>query len=103
MDKIVICLLNWINNEINIKEDISELIENISWNEISLPLLFEFIIIGFFMFNNSIDLLIRIPVNSVNNLKSLKVLNIGFKLALSLILWVSNNSKIFLHNFIKLF
>ena len=44
MDKIVICLLNWINNEINIKEDISELIENISWNEISLPLLFEFII-----------------------------------------------------------
>ena len=44
MDKIVICLLNWINNEINIKEDISELIENISWNEIALPLLFEFII-----------------------------------------------------------
>ena len=44
MDKIVICLLHWINNEINIKEDISELIENISWNEIALPLLFEFII-----------------------------------------------------------
>ena len=44
MDKIVVCLLNWINNEINIKEDISELIENISWNEIALPLLFEFII-----------------------------------------------------------
>jgi hypothetical protein len=44
MDKIVICLLNWINNEINIKEDISELIENIAWNEIALPLLFEFII-----------------------------------------------------------
>ena len=44
MDKIVVCLLNWINNEINIKEDISELIENISWSEIALPLLFEFII-----------------------------------------------------------
>ena len=44
MDKIVICLLNWLNNEINIKEDISELIENITWNEVSLPLLFEFII-----------------------------------------------------------
>ena len=44
MNKIVICLLNWLNNEINIKEDISELIENISWNDISLPLLFEFII-----------------------------------------------------------
>ena len=37
MDKIVICLLNWINNEINIKEDIYELIKNISWNVISLP------------------------------------------------------------------
>ena len=44
LDKIVKCLLNWLNNEINIKEDISELIEDISWNEISLPLLFEFII-----------------------------------------------------------
>ena len=44
MDKVVICLLNWLNNEINIKEDIFELIENINWNEISLPLLFEFII-----------------------------------------------------------
>ena len=44
LDKIVKCLLNWLNNEINIKEDISEFIEDISWNEISLPLLFEFII-----------------------------------------------------------
>ena len=44
MDKIVICLFNWLNDEINIKEDISEIIENIKWNDISLPLLFEFII-----------------------------------------------------------
>ena len=44
MDKIVMCLFNWLNDEINIKEDISEIIENIKWNDISLPLLFEFII-----------------------------------------------------------
>ena len=44
MDKIVICLFNWLNDEINIKEDLSEIIENIEWNNISLPLLFEFII-----------------------------------------------------------
>ena len=44
MDKIVICLFNWLNDEINIKEDISEIIENIKWNNISLTLLFEFII-----------------------------------------------------------
>ena len=44
MDKIVICLFNWLNDEINIREDISEILENIEWNNISLPLLFEFII-----------------------------------------------------------
>ena len=44
MDKVVLCLLNWLDNEINIKEDISEIIENIPWDAISLPLLFEFII-----------------------------------------------------------
>ena len=44
MDKVVLCLLNWLDNEINIKEDISEIIENIPWDTISLPLLFEFII-----------------------------------------------------------
>ena len=44
MDKMVICLFNWLNDEINIREDISEIIENIKWNNISLPLLFEFII-----------------------------------------------------------
>ena len=37
MDKIVVCLLKQMNNEINIKEDIYELIKNISWNVISLP------------------------------------------------------------------
>lgn len=44
MDKMVICLFNWLNDEINIREDVSEIIENIKWNNISLPLLFEFII-----------------------------------------------------------
>ena len=44
MDKIIICLFNWLNDEVNIKEDISEIIENIKWNNISIPLLFEFII-----------------------------------------------------------
>ena len=44
MDKIVICLFNWLNDEINIGEDISEIIENIKWNNVSLPFLFEFII-----------------------------------------------------------
>ena len=43
-DKVILCLLNWLDNEINIKEDISEIIENIPWDNISLPLLFEFII-----------------------------------------------------------
>ena len=37
MDKIVVCLLKQMNNEINIKEDIYELIKKISWNVISLP------------------------------------------------------------------
>ena len=44
MDNIVICLFNWLNDEINIREDISEIIENIKWNNLSLPLLFEFIL-----------------------------------------------------------
>lgn len=43
-DKVILCLLNWLDNEINIKENISEIIENIPWDNISLPLLFEFII-----------------------------------------------------------
>ena len=43
-DKVILCLLNWLDNEINIKENISEIIENIPWDAISLPLLFEFII-----------------------------------------------------------
>ena len=44
MDKIVICLFNWLNDEINIREDLTEILENIEWNNISMPLLFEFII-----------------------------------------------------------
>ena len=36
MDKVVLCLLNWLDNEINIKEDISEIVENIPWDIISL-------------------------------------------------------------------
>ena len=44
MDKVVLFLLNWLDNEINIKEEISEIIEIIPWDIISLPLLFEFII-----------------------------------------------------------
>ena len=43
-DKVILCLLNWLDNEINIKENISEIIENIPWDNISLPLLFDFII-----------------------------------------------------------
>ena len=43
-EKVILCLLNWLDNEINIKENISEIIENIPWDNISLPLLFEFII-----------------------------------------------------------
>ena len=44
MDKIVISLFNWLNDEINIREDLTEILENIEWNNISMPLLFEFII-----------------------------------------------------------
>ena len=44
VDKIVICLINWLNDEVNIGEDISEIIKNIRWDYVSLPLLFEFLI-----------------------------------------------------------
>ena len=43
-DKIVICLINWLDDEINIGEDISEMIKNIQWENVSLPLVFEFLI-----------------------------------------------------------
>jgi len=43
-DKIVNFLINWLNDEINIGEDISEIIKNIKWEYVSLPLLFEFLI-----------------------------------------------------------
>ena len=42
-DKIVSCLIYWLNDEINIGEDISEIIKNIKWEYVSLPLLFEFL------------------------------------------------------------
>jgi hypothetical protein len=44
VDKIIMCLINWLNDEINIGEDISEIIKNIKWDYASLPLLFEFLI-----------------------------------------------------------
>ena len=43
-DKIVHFVMNWLNDEINIGEDISEIIKNIKWEFVSLPLLFEFLI-----------------------------------------------------------
>ena len=43
-DKIVNCLINWLDDEINIGEDISEIIKNIQWEYVSLPLVFEFLI-----------------------------------------------------------
>ena len=52
-DKIVISLLNWrkyiilniiVDDEINIREDITEIVEYIKWENVSLHLLFEFII-----------------------------------------------------------
>ena len=43
-DKIAKCLINWLNDEINIGEDISEIIKIIQWEYVSLPLLFEFLI-----------------------------------------------------------
>ena len=42
-DKKVIAFLNWLNDEINIKEDLSEIIEVINWENVSLNLLFEFV------------------------------------------------------------
>ena len=42
-DKIVSFVLNWLNDEINIGEDISEIIKNIKWENASLPLVFEFL------------------------------------------------------------
>lgn len=43
-DKIVICLINWLNDEMNISEDISNLIKIIRWEYVSLSLIFEFLI-----------------------------------------------------------
>ena len=43
-DKIVTCLINWLNDEINIGEDLSEIIKNITWDNVSLSLIFEFLI-----------------------------------------------------------
>ena len=43
-DFIVECLINWLNDEINIVEDISDIIKNIKWEKVSLPKLFEFLI-----------------------------------------------------------
>ena len=43
-DKIVICLINWLNDEMNINEDISNIIKNIRWEYVSLSLIFEFLI-----------------------------------------------------------
>jgi hypothetical protein len=43
-DKIVMCLINWLNDEVNVGEDISEIIKSIKWDCVSLPLVFEFLI-----------------------------------------------------------
>ena len=43
-DIIVEFLINWLNDEINIVEDISDIIKNIKWENVSLPKLFEFFI-----------------------------------------------------------
>ena len=43
-DKIVNFLLNWLDDEINIGEDISEIIKNIKWEYVSLSLIIEFLI-----------------------------------------------------------
>jgi hypothetical protein len=41
---IVECLINWLNDEINIVEDISDIIKSIKWENVSLPKIFEFFI-----------------------------------------------------------
>ena len=43
-NKIVICLINWLNDEMNINEDISSIIKTIRWEYVSLTLIFEFLI-----------------------------------------------------------
>ena len=43
-DFIVESLINWLNDEVNIVEDISDIIKNIKWEKVSLPKLFEFLI-----------------------------------------------------------
>ena len=43
-NEIVLAIINWINNEINIKEDITELFDFINWNEVDDNLIFELII-----------------------------------------------------------
>ena len=43
-NEIVLAIINWINNEINIKEDVTELFDFINWNEIDDNLIFELVI-----------------------------------------------------------
>ena len=43
-DYIVECLINWLNDEINVVEDISEIIKSIRWENVSLSKFFEFFI-----------------------------------------------------------
>ena len=43
-NEVVKALLNWLNDEINIKEDITELIGQIKWEDVSDEIMFEFII-----------------------------------------------------------
>ena len=43
-DNIVEFLINWLNDEINIVEDISDIIKNIKWENVSLSKIFEFFI-----------------------------------------------------------
>ena len=43
-DTIVEFLINWLNDEINIVEDISDIIKNIKWENVSLSKIFEFFI-----------------------------------------------------------
>ena len=43
-NEIVLAIINWINNEINIKEDVTELFDFINWNEVDDNLIFELVI-----------------------------------------------------------
>ena len=98
VDKIVMCLINWLNDEINVREDISDIIKNIKWDYASLPLLFEFLIkYSIHIISDDIEYIFSKSLNRILNRFNLDINLISKEIIHSLIL---SSKKL---NFISMF